>query len=200
MGTAFSRQPGDVPGDFDQPAVEVAQPTVSPATTQVAAEARVAQPYPPSWVDRLTDWVQRLPFPSWAFYLAVGLVLSLVYLALLLWSTGGPTEQFPLYTIVVYGFLNGMTCAYLPGMIHYLDNWAAAALASSTVWSSTRLIRRVVAVIAVLPWVWRQVMRRAARRPGGRPDAVRLPAVPLRLHRPRRHRCCVLRAAPAGPA
>jgi hypothetical protein len=24
-------------------------------------------PYAPSWVDRMTDWVDRLPGPSWVF-------------------------------------------------------------------------------------------------------------------------------------
>jgi hypothetical protein len=30
-----------------------------------------ARPYPPSWVDRFIDWVARLPFPSWLFYLGL---------------------------------------------------------------------------------------------------------------------------------
>ncbi len=25
--------------------------------------------YPPSWVDRLLDWIDRLPVPTWAFFL-----------------------------------------------------------------------------------------------------------------------------------
>jgi hypothetical protein len=35
-------------------------------------------PYPPSWLDRLTDWVERLPGQSWVFYTALGLVLALI--------------------------------------------------------------------------------------------------------------------------
>ena len=27
-------------------------------------------PYPPSWVDRLMAWIDRLPGPPWLFYLA----------------------------------------------------------------------------------------------------------------------------------
>jgi hypothetical protein len=127
VGTTYSRPPGDIPGDIDQSAVKTAdRPAASLAATHEPAAS--ARPYPPSWVDRLTSWVQRLPFPSWAFYLAGGVGLSLVYMALLLWSSGGPTEEFPLVNIVLYGLL-GMTCAYLLGMIHYLDNSAAAALA-----------------------------------------------------------------------
>lgn len=34
-------------------------------------------PYPPSWFDRLTMWVDRLPGPPWAFYLALGTAVAL---------------------------------------------------------------------------------------------------------------------------
>lgn len=33
--------------------------------------------YAPSWVDRLLDWIDRLPIPAWAFYLAVYLLAAL---------------------------------------------------------------------------------------------------------------------------
>ncbi|MGH7425775.1 MAG: hypothetical protein ACREJP_06375, partial [Candidatus Methylomirabilales bacterium] len=36
-------------------------------------------PYPPSWVDRLTDWVERLPIPWWLFYLALGAASALSF-------------------------------------------------------------------------------------------------------------------------
>jgi uncharacterized membrane protein YidH (DUF202 family) len=121
VGTAFSRQPGDIPGSLDQPAVEVARSALSPSAT--------TRPYPPSWIDRLTARVERLPMPPWAFYLAVGLVLSLVYLPVLLSLGGSASGGFPLYAAVLYSLLTGMTCAYLPAMVHYLDTWAAGALA-----------------------------------------------------------------------
>lgn len=31
-------------------------------------------PYPPSWLDRFSQWVERLPGPPWAYYLAIGAV------------------------------------------------------------------------------------------------------------------------------
>jgi len=34
-----------------------------------------APPYPPSWIDRLIHWIDRLPGPAWAFYLLASLVL-----------------------------------------------------------------------------------------------------------------------------
>ena len=31
-------------------------------------------PYPPSWVDRLIDWVERRPGPAWLFYAGLAVV------------------------------------------------------------------------------------------------------------------------------
>lgn len=39
-------------------------------------QAVVPKPYPPSWLDRLTAWVDRLPGPYWAYYF--GLVLPIL--------------------------------------------------------------------------------------------------------------------------
>ena len=35
--------------------------------------------YPPSWVDRLTAWVQHLPLPTLAVYLMAGLAALLLF-------------------------------------------------------------------------------------------------------------------------
>lgn len=43
--------------------------------------------YAPSWVNRLTAWVDRLPGPSWGYYAGLGLALLLVQ-ALVLWIEG----------------------------------------------------------------------------------------------------------------
>ena len=56
-------------GEQDQVAVLVENKT---------AEPPYAEAFPPSWVDRLTDWVQRLPGPAWLYYLGVALVLALI--------------------------------------------------------------------------------------------------------------------------
>jgi hypothetical protein len=45
-----------------------------------------APPYPPSWFDRLADWVGRLPGPSWAFYIGLALVIFLIE-TLVQWQT-----------------------------------------------------------------------------------------------------------------
>lgn len=128
MGSGFSRSAGDVQVEFDQPAgEETGERSLRESAAQAADGAKL--PYPPSWIDRLTGWIGRLPVPPWAFYLALGLALSLAYMALLLSSNELATGMLSLDTALVYSFLNGMTYAYLLGLIHYLDNSAAAALA-----------------------------------------------------------------------
>jgi hypothetical protein len=45
---------------------------VAKVTTDDKANSRgksKPQPYAPSWIDRLTAWVERLPGPSWSYYL-----------------------------------------------------------------------------------------------------------------------------------
>lgn len=44
-------------------------------------------PYPASWVDALTDRVERLPIPWWSFYLLVALLLEGIQVAIL-WRDG----------------------------------------------------------------------------------------------------------------
>jgi len=81
------------------------------------------QPYAPGWVDRFTDWVARLPGPSWLFYLGLGLVLLLVQV-IVLWIEGAsPTATL----LLVQGF-NAGTIPYLLALFQILDNRAGTAL------------------------------------------------------------------------
>lgn len=41
------------------------------------AESAAVQPYPPSWIDRLAAWLEALPGPTWAAYLAVMAVATM---------------------------------------------------------------------------------------------------------------------------
>jgi hypothetical protein len=79
-------------------------------------------PYPPSWIDRLMDWVQRLPGPVWLFYLGVTALLVLAR-TIIAWSDGSlPVGTFlPLQIFFVSG---GM---YLLFLLHYLDDRAGVA-------------------------------------------------------------------------
>src|SRR3972149_8919011 len=60
------------------------------ATRPPRSEARppaFVPPYPPSWVDRFTDGVERLPIPWWSFYVIVALVLEAIQ-GTILWRGG----------------------------------------------------------------------------------------------------------------
>ncbi len=80
-------------------------------------------PYPPSWLDRLTGWVERLPGPPWAFYAGVA---AAGYLAasVLRWLDGRqPLGAFdpvpPPFLLWLVGVL---------ALHHYLDRYARQAL------------------------------------------------------------------------
>lgn len=85
--------------------------------------ARADVPYPPSWIDRLQDWIDDLPFPGWLFYPISILTVSLILHAEL-WIEGllplgminGSVMQLPLW-----GFVS-------LAPIHYLDRFASTAM------------------------------------------------------------------------
>jgi hypothetical protein len=82
-------------------------------------------PYPPSWFDRFTAWVDRLPGPAWAFYLTFAAVVILVE-TIIQWKEGAyPVGTFHPLLVWTVGNL-----AYLLGLLHYLDKSAASAIAS----------------------------------------------------------------------
>ncbi len=80
-------------------------------------------PYPPSWIDRFTDWVDRMPIPWWLFYVLLAVVLCGA-VALVLWQTG-------VYAAVGFHpmqvWLPTLT-AYFLGLTHGLDRAAASAM------------------------------------------------------------------------
>jgi hypothetical protein len=79
--------------------------------------------YRPSWIDRFTDWVERLPGPSWAYYLGLA---GLLFLAgsILFWAEGtlAVGKLYPMHVFL------SVTMGYLPAVLHYLDRRAGAAL------------------------------------------------------------------------
>ena len=86
-------------------------------TSEIGIEAR---PYKPSWIDRFTDWVEKLPVRKWIFY--VLLLIQVVFL----WLDGG--LQFDVLLPVI--IFNALLIPYLLALIHLLDNQAITALNS----------------------------------------------------------------------
>jgi hypothetical protein len=84
-----------------------------------------AQEYPPSWVDRFSDWVDGLPGPSWLYYLALGLVLLVVQTAVL-WIEG----VYPIGTFLPIHLVGAGGVSYLLALLPWLDNTAAVALSA----------------------------------------------------------------------
>ncbi len=82
-------------------------------------------PYPPSWIDRVTDSVKQLPIPAWSFYsvLALALVLSD---AAVNWSNGSylASSSFPFH------LMSDLTPAIIVAMIHYFDDFIGVAYGS----------------------------------------------------------------------
>lgn len=81
-------------------------------------------PYPPSWLDRFSQWVDRLPGPPWPYYLGIGAVGYLLT-SMMRWVDGRqPLGTFnpapPPFLLWVVGVL----------LLHsYLDRYARRALA-----------------------------------------------------------------------
>ena len=80
-------------------------------------------PYPPSWVDRFTDWVERLPIPWWLFYLIVGLLLE-AFQVYVLWS-GGVFKAFGVQFFQLYFPVNYVLAVFL---MHAFDRRARTAI------------------------------------------------------------------------
>jgi hypothetical protein len=90
------------------------------ASTRPAAPAR---PYAPSWLDRLTAAIERLPLPAWLFYALLAVLLVLVNHALQ-WLDGTlPPGVFDWVRIS-----DPLPLAYFLALTHYLNGVARHAL------------------------------------------------------------------------
>jgi hypothetical protein len=87
------------------------------------AETQATRLYAPSWVDRLTDGVRRLPGPSLFYYLGAWLVLLALELGIK-WADGTYAQGtvFPFHVVLT------LNAVYVVALIHYLDDMAARAL------------------------------------------------------------------------
>ncbi|MEO5921021.1 MAG: hypothetical protein ABIQ01_07745 [Pseudolysinimonas sp.] len=83
-----------------------------------------ARPYSPSWLDRLTDAVGRLPGPAALYYLAIGVVLVLAR-TIIAWGDG----SYPVGTFFPVHVIDGLIPVYFLFAIHVLDDLARRAMA-----------------------------------------------------------------------
>jgi hypothetical protein len=83
-------------------------------------------PYPPSWMNRFTYWVKRLPIPAWLFYTILLIVWELIVF-LLAW-VGGDLQWGELdFTTFFYSFWGVAILAFH----HYLESEIRDALHDS---------------------------------------------------------------------
>ena len=79
-------------------------------------------PYAPSWVNLLIGWIDRLPGPAWAFYLAL-MVPAVVLANAQFWFSG----TTPVGRLTIAPTFWGIIMPALLWLIHYLDGVARAA-------------------------------------------------------------------------
>jgi hypothetical protein len=85
--------------------------------------ANFERPYSPGWLDRLTDWVDRMPGPNLLYCLGL-LAFQFGYATALLWLT----RRLPVGSIDFRRVFPVVVAPYLILMRLYLDRFAAAAL------------------------------------------------------------------------
>lgn len=83
---------------------------------------QIDRPYPPSWADRLNDWVNHLPVPPWVFYLCLWL-LFFFFQSASKWLDGVESFGTLRWINVFYTFYG----VYFLAAMHYLDTWAKTA-------------------------------------------------------------------------
>ncbi|HSG45241.1 MAG TPA: hypothetical protein VLA72_19010 [Anaerolineales bacterium] len=66
-------------------------------------------PYPPSWIDRLIHWIDRLPIPVWLFYV-LGMLFQIFIVSLALWIDGS----------VPFGMIGSIPGIFPPSVFAFL--------------------------------------------------------------------------------
>jgi hypothetical protein len=84
---------------------------------------RTEAPYPPSWIDRLTAWISRLPGPIWLFYVLSVLVL-MVLLNVLFWIDG----SVPAGTFIPDNNIFAVFIVYWLGLYQHLTHVGTKSL------------------------------------------------------------------------
>ncbi len=80
-------------------------------------------PYPPSWMNRVIDWVDRHPGPAWAYYAAATLLVGVIILAGQWLAGDGPPGAIGTDALV-FSFYP----VYFVALMHQLDRQARSAL------------------------------------------------------------------------
>lgn len=83
------------------------------------------RPYAPSWVDKLTGWIDARPASALNYYLGFGAVLLLIQVASLVFEGDLPIKSFS----IVHVYMSVAIPSFL-ALSHYFDNRAAQALES----------------------------------------------------------------------
>ena len=98
-------------------------PTAKRSSRSQALVPAFVPPYPPSWVDRFTDGVDRLPIPWWSIYLIVALVLEAVQVTIL-----GRDGIFATYGVQFFQFFFPVNYVLAIFLMHAFDRRAITAL------------------------------------------------------------------------
>ncbi len=88
-----------------------------------AGEAGFEAPYAASWLDRLIDWIDRLPGPTWPLYAAVGLLSAVIFVTIQSDQGAYANGVRPFHIFISLQPLISVA------FIDYLDRVAASALA-----------------------------------------------------------------------
>ena len=88
-------------------------------------QSLATRPYPPGWFDHFKAWVERLPIPTWLFYLLLAALFVIIELGVQ-WQSGNlSANALPLYHIWFV-----LQSVFLLAVLHYLDRTAGEAFDS----------------------------------------------------------------------
>lgn len=80
-------------------------------------------PYPPSWIDRFTRWLDRVPGPAWVYYVIAAIILAVAH-ALAHWQVGA----YPVGTFDAFHVWFMVELVFIVAFVYYLDHYSDGAL------------------------------------------------------------------------
>jgi hypothetical protein len=97
--------------------------TCQPSLPSSTLAARLVRPYPPSWVDRLINWVDKLPGPAWVAYLG-GLLTAILLSHAARWID----RSLPAGSVDIARVAEAPFLVFFPAAQHYLNTTARSSL------------------------------------------------------------------------